>query len=117
MQEESEILELDDVVSFNERHEANITDILNTLGIAYLFKTDDLIYSLGKKLNLYDESISSLKDGIPCRVMTTRQKGWVSGKVRLGLHFIPDEVDAKNKDSQILNSSDSPLDNIRNNID
>jgi hypothetical protein len=34
MQEEFEILELDDVISFNERHEANITDILNTLGIA-----------------------------------------------------------------------------------
>ena len=62
-----------------------------------------------------------LKDGISCRVMTTRQKGWVLGKVKLGLHFVADEIQNENEDNQTLLSTNSkpnsPLDEIRNNIE
>jgi hypothetical protein len=107
MQENFEILQSDDVVEMNEAEDKAIQDLVNAMDISYLFKVGNLIESLSDPKCL-------LKDGISCRVMTTRQKGWVSGKVKLGLHFIPDEPKKESKDNQILLSSNNLLDEIRN---
>jgi hypothetical protein len=107
MQENFEILQSDDVVEINEADDKAIEDLINAMDISYLFKVGNLIESLSDPKRL-------LKDGLSCRVMTTRQKGWVSGKVQLGLHFIPDETPKENKDNQILLSSNNLLDEIRN---
>jgi hypothetical protein len=107
MQENFEILQSDDVVEINEAEDKAIDDLINAMDISYLFKVGNLIESLSDPKHL-------LKDGVSCRVMTTRQKGWVSGKVKLGLHFIPDETQKENKDDQILLSSNNLLDEIRN---
>ncbi len=114
MQEDFELLQSDDVVEINESGDKAIEDLINAMDISYLFKVGNLIESLSDPKRL-------LKEGISCRVMTTRQKGWVSGKVKLGLHFIADETQRENEDNQILhssnNNSNSLLDEIRNNVE
>jgi hypothetical protein len=113
MEENFEVLQGEDVVEINESGEKDVQDLLNAMDITYLFKVENLMESLADPKNL-------LKDGLACRVMTTRQKGWISGKVKLGLHFIADEVADKNEESQSLikydNPLDDPLDEIRNTV-
>jgi hypothetical protein len=113
MQEDFELLQSNDVVEIKESENKAIEDLINAMDISYLFKVGNLIESLADPKNL-------LKEGIPCRVMTTRQKGWLSGKVKLGLHFIADEIQKEKDDNQNSISSNSKsnslLDEIRNNI-
>ncbi len=120
MQEKFEILDLEDVVSLN--HDENnqksaITAILKAINISYLFGVDDFLDCLINPLQIRnDESYKILKEGISCRVMTTRQKGWVQGKVKLGLHFVGDEVANENEEPQSLIRYNNPLDEIRNTV-
>ena len=114
MQEDFELLQSDDVVEINESDDKAIEDLINAMDISYLFKVGNFIESLADPKNL-------LKEGIFCRVMTTRHKGWVSGKVKLGLCFIADEIQKENENDQILlsanNKSNNLLDEIRNPLD
>ncbi len=124
MQEEFEILSLDDVVALNnndKQQKVAITALLSTINASYLFGVNDFLDDIILAYINNDEVNKILKEGISCRVMTTRQKGWVSGKVKLGLHFISDDIQEKNEENQISLSSNSksnsPLDEIRNNIE
>ncbi|MFZ4556007.1 MAG: KGK domain-containing protein [Pseudanabaena sp.] len=123
MQEEFEILSLEDVVALNnndKQQKVAIAALLSTINASYLFGVNDFLDDIILSYIKNDEVNKILKDGISCRVMTTRQKGWVSGKVKLGLHFVADEIQKEREDNQILLSSNSnlnsPLDEIRNNI-
>lgn len=42
------------------------------------------------KINENPNFIEWVKDGIECEVMTTSSNGWIAGKVRFCLEFIPD---------------------------
>lgn len=124
MQEGFEILSLEDVVALNnndKQQKVAISRLLSMINTPYLFGVSDFLDSLILSYMDNDEAKKILKEGISCRVMTTRQKGWVSGKVKLGLHFIPDESQQENEDNQVFSSSNSkpnsPLDEIRNNIE
>ena len=113
MQEEFEILSLEDVVALNNndnQQKIAITALLSTINASYLCGVNDFLDDIILSCIQEDEVNKILKDGISCRVMTTRQKGWVSGKVKLGLHFIADD----NNSSEIVNISNNPLDDIRN---
>jgi hypothetical protein len=86
MTEKSEFVQSDDVLSFEEEQ--------------------------GKEIVIFIEDIINTL-GIPCQMMTPRRQGWMKGKVKLSLKFIPDEVN-KTENSQVTFSSESPLDEIRN---
>ncbi|NMF58068.1 KGK domain-containing protein [Pseudanabaena yagii] len=103
-----EILHSEDVVELRDSSNQPINDLLNVIEIAYLFKVEDFIESLVEPLNIDEEAKIALREGIACRVMTTRQKGWIKGKVKLGLHFIPEIDDLPTAESK------NPLDEIRN---
>jgi 6-pyruvoyl-tetrahydropterin synthase len=116
MQENLEILEPEDVVSLNNVDEEDISDLLDTLEVSYLSKVDDFVDSLVTSLNICDSAKQSLKEGLSCRVMTTRKNGWVNGKIKLSLQFTPDEpVSLKEKQKSFV-SFDSSLDEIRNTV-
>lgn len=124
MQERFEILSLEDVVALNnndKQQKVAIASLLSKINTSYLFGVNDFLDSLILSYMDNDEATKILKEGISCRVMTTRGKGWASGKVKIGLHFIADEIPKENEDNQILSSSNSkpnsPLDEIRNNIE
>ncbi len=120
MQENFEILQSEDVVAFNydDSQKVAITAILQAINASYLFGVDDFIDSLINPLQMRnDEAKIILKQGISCRVMTTRKNGWVQGKVKLGLHFVADEIDCPNNDQESLVHFESPLDEIRNAVD
>ena len=114
MQENFEILQAEDVVSLNDANKEDISDLLDTLEIAYLFKVDDFVNSLVNPLNIYDSAKLSLREGLSCRVMTTRKNGWVEGKIKLSLQFTPDEISTLKEGQKLPVSFDSPLDEIRN---
>ena len=121
MQENFEFLQSDDVVEIKELEDKSVKDLINAMGISYLFKVGNFIESLADPKNL-------LKEGISCRVMTTRKNGWVNGKIKLSLQFTPDEdIDtdmstSSEKQSDIVEKNDcesvvyleSSLDEIRN---
>ncbi len=117
MTEKSEIVQSDDVLSFEEDQDKKIVvfieDIINTLEISTLFRSDTFINALIEKINFLDDVKPMIKEGIPCQMMTPRRQGWMKGKVKLSLKFIPDEV-SKTENHQTLFSSESPLDEIRN---
>jgi len=120
MQENFEILQSEDVVAFNydDSQKIAITAILQAINASYLFGVDDFIDSLINPLQMRnDEAKIILKEGISCRVMTTRKNGWVQGKVKLGLHFVADESDHSDNDQESPVRFESPLDEIRNTID
>ena len=114
MIEKSEIVQLDDVISFEEEQDKEterlIEDGLSTLEISALCRSDSFIDAVIEKINFLDDAKPMVTDGIPCRMMTPRKQGWINGKVKLSLEFIPD----KNDDVQSSNSFDNPLDAIRN---
>ena len=117
MIEKSEFVQSDDVLSFEEEQDKEIVifieDIINTLEISTLFRSDSFINSLIDKVNFLDDVKPMIKEGIPCQMMTPRRQGWMKGKVKLSLKFIPDEVN-KTENPQTILSSESPLDEIRN---
>ena len=117
MTEKSEIVQSDDVLSFEEDQDKKIVvfieDIINTLEISTLFRSDAFINALIEKINFLDDVKPMIKEGIPCQMMTPRRQGWIKGKVKLSLKFIPDEVN-KTENLQTPFSSESPLDEIRN---
>jgi hypothetical protein len=120
MQENFEILQSEDVVAFNydDSQKIAITAILQAINASYLFGVDDFIDSLINPLQMRnDEAKIILKQGISCRVMTTRKNGWVQGKVKLGLHFVADEIDNSNNEQESPVRFESPLDEIRNAVD
>ena len=117
MTEKSEFVQSGDVISFEDNQDKEIVifieDIINTLEISTLFKADSFINSLIEKVNFLDDVKPVIKEGIPCQMMTPRRQGWMKGKVKLSLKFIPDEVN-KTENLQTPFSSESPLDEIRN---
>jgi hypothetical protein len=117
MPEKFELVQVDDVLSLEEEQDEEterlIEDILNTLEISALFRSDNFIDSLIEKTNFLDDAKPMVAEGIPCRMMTPRKQGWIKGKVKLSLQFIPDE----NDDSEISVPFDNPLDEIRKTSD
>ncbi len=107
MSDNFEIIHPDDVIAFDQLQEADIAElvaeILEALETPYLFRLDDFVSSLVDQISVSEEARAILKEGIICRVMTPRRQGWVKGKLKLGLQFIPDE-----------NKISNPLDEIRN---
>lgn len=114
MIEKSEIVQADDVISFEKKQDKEterlIEDVLSTLEISALFRSDSFIDAVIEKINFLDDAKPMVTEGIPCRMMTPRKQGWINGKLKLSLEFIPD----KNDDAQIPISFDNPLDEIRN---
>lgn len=114
MIEKSETVQVEDVISFEEEQDKEterlIEDVLSTLEISALFRSDNFIDAVIEKVNFLDDAKPMVMEGIPCRMMTPRKQGWINGKVKLSLAFIPD----KNDDTQTSISFDNPLDEIRN---
>lgn len=114
MTEKSEIVQSDDVISFEEEQDKEterlIDDVLNTLEIPALFRSDSFIDAVIEKINFLDDAKPMVMEGIPCRMMTPRKQGWINGKVKLSLEFIPDKDD----EMPTSNSFGNPLDEIRN---
>ena len=132
MSQNFEIVQEDAVLSFEklqeEETEKLIVDIQSTLEISDLFRSHTFIDSLIDQINFLDDAKSIIKEGIPCQMMTPRQKGWISGKIKLSLQFIADEdintgiSTSSEKQSDVVEENDrksvvsfeSPLDEIRN---
>ncbi len=108
-----ETLSLDDVISFTEDEENSIciSVIKSKFSISKTFEFNEFKKGILRLINLTDEFLKKFEEGIPCRVMTTRQTGWRLGKIRLKLElqFIPDELSTE----EIVEDFDSPLDEIR----
>ncbi len=112
MQDEIGIIQPEDIVAFDkiEGEEADLArQILSHLKMPHLSRSDNLIKLLIGQLNLNDRAKKIVEDGLVCHIVTTRKQGFISGKVKLSLQFIPDEDD----DPQISVSFDNPLDEIR----
>jgi hypothetical protein len=113
MNNKEEILNSDDVVCFTEDdgYGSPVYDIEQRFNIARLFEFGEFLDGISRLIGLSSESMKILTEGIPCRVMTTQQKGWRLGKIRLKLElqFIPDELLTE----EIVGNFDSPLDEIR----
>jgi hypothetical protein len=113
MNNKEEILNSDDVVCFTEDdgYGSPVYDIEQRFNIARLFEFGEFLDGISRLIGLSSESMKILIEGIPCRVMTTQQKGWRLGKIRLKLElqFIPDEPITV----EIIENFDSPLDEIR----
>lgn len=113
MNNKAENLSPDDVVCLTEDdgYGSPIYNIEQRFGIARLFEFGEFLDGISRLIGLSTESIELLKEGISCRVMTTKRTGWRLGKIRLKieLQFIPDELPTE----EIVNSFDSPLDEIR----
>ncbi len=132
MSQNFEIVQEDAVLSFEklqeEETEKLIVDIQSTLEISDLFRSHTFIDSLIDQINFLDDAKSIIKEGIPCQMMTPRQKGWISGKIKLSLQFIADEdintgiSTSSEKEPDVVEENDrksvvsfeSPLDEIRN---
>lgn len=112
MTNEIEILNLDDVICLIDDDPNSPTEnIKYRIKTPKFFDSDDLINGLLKLMNFSTDVIESFREGIPCRVMTTRKTGWQLGKIRLKieLQFIPDESSTE----ETVENFDSPLDEIR----
>ncbi|MDX2257247.1 MAG: KGK domain-containing protein [Pseudanabaenaceae cyanobacterium bins.39] len=114
MDQKLESLNSDDVVCFTDEDDGYNTPIYNIkqrFSIGRLFEFSEFVEAISRMVGLSSESMEILTQGIPCRVMTTRQQGWRWGKIRLKieLQFIPDETIEDN----IGKISDNPLDEIR----
>ena len=107
MSENFQLVQIDDVIAFDQLQKADIAElvaeILETLETPYLFRADDFISSLVEQLSIDDKAKSILKEGIVCRTMSPSKQGWTKGRLKLGLQFIPD-----------ANKNSDPLDEIRN---
>jgi hypothetical protein len=115
MLEDFDFIEREDVIAFDQIQDKDakiVTEMLDALKIQYLSRPDDLIGCLVAQLRINDKPKSILKEGVPCRIITPRKQGWIKGKIKLSLQFIPDE----NDDLQISipTSFENPLDEIRN---
>jgi hypothetical protein len=64
------------------------------------------------KLNEDANFIEWVKDGIECEAMTANGSGWIKGKVRFCLEFIPDPV-PEPEEILIKKEPESPLDEFR----
>lgn len=114
MTEKSEILQADDVISFEEEQDEEterlIEDVISSLEIPALFRSESFMKAITEKINFLDDAKPMLTEGgIPCRILTPRHQAWIKGKVKLSLEFIPDKI----ADVQTSNSLDNPLDEIR----
>ena len=120
MENKFEVLNSSDVICFTET--PDITDklhyIRNRFGISNIFEFAEFINGLDRLINLSAEQRELLEVGIPCRVMTTRQKGWQLGKIRLKLElqFVPDNLENLQSEQESSIDFVSPLDEIRNSI-
>jgi len=115
MSQNFEIVQEDDVLSFEKLQEKEterlIEDIQSTLEISHLFRSHVFIDSLIDQINFLDDAKSMIKEGVPCQMMTPRQKGWISGKMKLSLKFIADE----DIDTDISTSSEKQPDVVEKN--
>jgi len=115
MSQNFEIVQEDDVLSFEKLQEKEtgrlIEDIQSTLEISHLFRSYVFIDSLIDQINFLDDAKSMIKEGVPCQMMTPRQKGWISGKMKLSLKFIADE----DIDTDISTSSEKQSDVVEKN--
>jgi hypothetical protein len=113
MIEKIENLNSDDVVCVddNDGYNSPIDQIQRHFSIDRLFEFKEIVNAVSRIIGLSNEAMELFKEGIPCRVMTTQQKGWRLGKIRLKLElqFIPDESITE----EIVEHFDSPLDEIR----
>jgi len=113
MHDKTENLSLEDVISFTEDEEYSIclSGIKSRFNISKTFEFNEFKKGISRLINLSDEFLKTFEEGIPCRVMTTQQKGWRLGKIRLKLElqFIPDEPPTE----EIVENFGSPLDEIR----
>ena len=118
MENKFEVLNSSDVICFTET--PDITEklyyIRDRFGISNIFEFAEFVNSLNKIIGLSAEQIELLEGGIPCRVMTTRQKGWQLGKVRfkLELQFVPDDPENFQTGRESSIDFESPLDEFRN---
>lgn len=109
----TDYLDLNDVISLDEdceEFDSPSYQIKHRFGLFKTFEFKDFQESISRMIGLSSEVMDSFKEGIPCRVMTTRKKGWQLGKIRLKLEiqFVPDNI----SDTSIEHF-DSPLDEIR----
>lgn len=113
MNNKVENLNSDDVVCFtdDDGYKTPIYNIKKQFTIGRLFEFGEFMNAISRLIGLSNESMEILTQGMPCRVMTTRQQGWRWGKIRLKieLQFIPDESNTDNSSK----SYDNPLDEIR----
>lgn len=68
------------------------------------------------KINQDPNFIEWVTDGIECEVMTTSSNGWIGGKVRFCLEFIPDqepEPEEELETNLMPKEPESPLDEFR----
>lgn len=116
MNNKVEVLNLDDVICLTDEDLNSPTDqIKYRIKPPKFFSSDEFINGLLKLMSFSTEVIESFGEGIPCRVMTTRQTGWRFGKIRLKieLQFIPDESSTE----ETVENFDSPLDEIRKTVE
>lgn len=117
MSNKIENLSLDDVISFAEDEEYSIclSVIKSKFNISKTFEFNEFKKGILRLISLTDEFLKKFEEGIPCRVMTTNQRGWRLGKIRLkiALQFIPDESSTE----EIVENSDSSLDEIRRTVE
>jgi hypothetical protein len=85
----------------------------NILGMVhYTFKTEEFIIYLLKKISGNNKITDQWMSGVNVEVLTSNT-GWRKKKVRLTLEFCPETIE---EESLNTNSSSSPLDDIRQNI-
>lgn len=85
----------------------------NKLGMVhYTFKIEEFITYLLKKVSGNDEITKQWMSGVNVEVLTSNA-GWRKGKIRLTLEFCPEIIEEETLNA---NSSDSVLDDIRQNI-
>jgi hypothetical protein len=113
MCEKIEDLNSDDVVCLTDDKEYHddLYYIKSKFSISRLFEFEEFMQGLLKVIGLSDEAMELFKEGLPCRVMTTQQKGWRLGKIRLKieLQFIPDKPPTE----ETVEHFESPLDEVR----
>ncbi|NEQ99908.1 MAG: hypothetical protein F6K30_24950 [Cyanothece sp. SIO2G6] len=78
------------------------------------FLVKDFLTALPSHLGIHDENkMAWLKDGIECKLLAPKYD-WQSGKIRIKVEFIPDEMEKDIESQQNMNGAiDSSLDDIR----
>nr|WP_269144833.1 KGK domain-containing protein [Nostoc sp. WHI] len=91
-------------------------------GLEAMTKVGRLLQALeawpcGNTNNKGNESQWFVEKGIPCEILRTAGGGWQKGRFRIRLEFVPDNPEAFLKDSPVENKTQSPLDDLRSNLD
>jgi hypothetical protein len=102
----------------------NEHDVINTRSNILIhhqtFTSEELLEKMRSTLSIHRSDCGSygwIGEGVNCEVLACQNniQGWQSGKVRIVLEFIPDEISEPIK--PIGEELDSPLDDIRQSIE